>query len=161
MASPFFNRGKIILGAALAAILWVGCSFGSQEGRVKLRFITPQGVESDAFSMEVMATDAERKQGLMFRRSVPPRQGMIFLFPEAKDHSFWMKNTFIPLDMVFVGSDWRVVGVLENVPPLTLDSRSVGAPSQYVLEFAGGTMKSIGVTAGTQVRIEGTLPLIQ
>jgi hypothetical protein len=69
-----------------------------------------------------------------------------------------MKNTFISLDMIFVSSDWRVVGVLKNVPPLTEDRRSVNAPSQYVLEFAAGTAESHAIQPGTKVMVKGALP---
>jgi uncharacterized membrane protein (UPF0127 family) len=84
---------------------------------------------------------------------------MVFVFPNDEDHRFWMKNTYIPLDMVFVSEEMRVVGVLSNVPPLTDDPRSVGVPSRYVLEFAAGAMKENGIDTGARVTIEGELPV--
>ena len=69
-----------------------------------------------------------------------------------------MKNTFLSLDMVFVSRDGRVVGVLEDVPPLNEERRTVGAESLYVLEFAAGTMRKHGVTSGATVRFHGGLP---
>ena len=108
-----------------------------------------------------MATNSDRMRGLMFRKSLASNAGMIFLFQEEREHSFWMKNTLIPLDMVFVSSAWKVVGALENVLPLTEDPRTVGIPSQYVLEFSAGTIKRIGVSNGVAVEVTGQLPPIQ
>jgi uncharacterized membrane protein (UPF0127 family) len=111
--------------------------------------------------MEVAATPQMRSKGLMFRRSLESEAGMLFLFPKPGQLSFWMKNTFIPLDMVFVSSDWRVVGFVENVPPQTETSRMVSGESQYVLEFAAGTVKRIGIVEGAKVLVDGALPAIQ
>ena len=138
-----------------------GCTRRPAGDRVSLRFVDADGHPSEQFSMEVAASVPSRMRGLMYRRALGSREGMIFLFPDTRVQSFWMKNTYIPLDMVFVAPDWRVVGVLENVPPLTEDSRSVGVPSQYVLEFSGGTVRALGVKEGTLVRVEGQLPPIE
>jgi uncharacterized membrane protein (UPF0127 family) len=111
--------------------------------------------------MEVVATPELRAKGLMFRRALDSDKGMLFLFPQAGKLSFWMKNTLIPLDMVFVSSDWRVVGSVENVPPQTEEPRSVDGDSQYVLEFAAGTVKRGAIVPGSTVSIGGNLPPIQ
>ena len=108
--------------------------------------------------VEVADTPERWAQGLMFRERLGEDEGMVFLFPEPTAGGFWMKNTLIPLDMVFISEDWRVVGVIEDVPPLSEVSRTVGTPSRYVLEFAAGTMKSVGIGAGDRVTIEGNLP---
>jgi uncharacterized membrane protein (UPF0127 family) len=108
--------------------------------------------------MEVVASPESRAKGLMFRRTIGAEEGMLFLFPREQEHSFWMKNTVIPLDMVFVSHDWKVVGVIENVPPLTEDLQTVGKPSQYVLEFAAGTAKKVGISTGSTVSVRGQLP---
>lgn len=136
----------------------VACSQPQSGDRASLWFVTPDGVASPHFSMEVANTEPQRRRGLMYRKSLGEREGMIFVFPDEVEHSFWMKNTYIPLDMVFVGSDWRIAGVIENVPPLNEESRSVQKPSQYVLEFPAGTMKTLGITAGASVKVEGDLP---
>lgn len=83
---------------------------------------------------------------------------MLFLFPQSQRLTFWMKNTLIPLDMVFVGSDWTVIGVVENVPPQTEAPRYIDGNSQYVLEFNAGTAKRVGIVPGTVVRVSGDLP---
>jgi uncharacterized membrane protein (UPF0127 family) len=94
----------------------------------------------------------------MFRRELPEDRGMVFVFPEQQIQSFWMKNTLIPLDMVFVSQDGTVVGVVENAAPLTEEPRSVGIPSLYVLEFAAGAAKKFGISSGSKVKFLGELP---
>jgi uncharacterized membrane protein (UPF0127 family) len=87
-----------------------------------------------------------------------PNEGMLFIFPEASVHSFYMKNTYLPLDMIFLDESMRIVGILHNVPVLNEVSRSIGKPSQYVLELNAGVAKQIGLTEGAVLRVSGTLP---
>jgi len=148
------------LGAALIIAL-TACSRNAPADEVDLIFKKPSGEKTEVFRMEVVATNSDRMRGLMFRKSLAANAGMIFLFQEEREHSFWMKNTLIPLDMVFVSSAWKVVGALENVTPLTEDQRTVGIPSQYVLEFSAGTIKRLGVSNGAAVEVTGQLPPIQ
>jgi uncharacterized membrane protein (UPF0127 family) len=105
-------------------------------------------------AVELARSDAERARGLMDRTSLPAEGGMLFLFPESDDHTFWMKNTFIPLDMVFVGEDGRIVGIVESATPHSTQLRSVGKPSRYVLEVNGGWTRAKGVRPGDLVRFE-------
>jgi uncharacterized membrane protein (UPF0127 family) len=151
---------RLLAVGTLLAILSssAACSQQPEPGRVLLWFVSPQGVESPKFSMEVASTEPQRRKGLMYRQTIGAREGMIFLFPESGTRSFWMKNTYIPLDMVFVSPEWKVAGLLGNVPPLAEDSRSIGKPSQYVLEFAAGTMVELGVGPEWSVKTEGALP---
>ena len=110
---------------------FMGCK-ASKHPLVTLSFVTANG-PSPSFTMEVVANDADRSRGVMFRRELAQNEGMRFIFPGEVIRSFWMKNTLIPLDMVFVSSDRKVLGMLENVPPLTEEPRTVGKPSMYVL----------------------------
>jgi uncharacterized membrane protein (UPF0127 family) len=153
-------RSLAYLSRALCVFL-VACRPASGLPTVNLTFTSPTGEKTQSFLMEVAATQESRTRGLMFRRSLDSDKGMLFLFPKPGRLSFWMKNTFIPLDMVFVSSDWRVVGSLENVPPQTETPRMVEADSQYVLEFAAGTVKRLGVLAGARVDVEGELPAVR
>lgn len=104
---------------------------------------------------EVAATMAERQRGLMFRREMADDAGMIFLFEGPQPLSFWMHNTFIPLDMIFIRSDMTILGIVENAEPQTDDPRRVPGLSQYVLEVNGGYTHKHGVRAGQKVRFEG------
>jgi uncharacterized membrane protein (UPF0127 family) len=105
--------------------------------------------------LEVANTPADRERGLMYRRSLPENGGMLFIFPEETDLSFWMKNTLIPLDMLFIARDGRIVGIHPDAVPLSLAPISVGAPSAYVLEVNGGWAARHGVRAGDQVELHG------
>ncbi|HUB08485.1 MAG TPA: DUF192 domain-containing protein [Myxococcales bacterium] len=113
---------------------------------------------STPLTVEVAADDHSREVGLMFRRQVPSGSGMLFAFPASSVHSFWMKNTLVPLDMIFVGADLRIAGIVENAAPLTLISRRVAAPSQYVLEVAGGTAFAHGWQTGDRLELHGIPP---
>lgn len=109
--------------------------------------------------VEVAATDRQRQMGLMFREHLGENEGMFFVFESERRNSFWMRNTLIPLDMIFISADFVVVGVVENAEPLTDDPRGVPALSQYVLEVNAGYAKKHGVGPGTKVRFtppEGT-----
>jgi hypothetical protein len=105
--------------------------------------------------VEVAATPEARTRGLMWRKELPAGKGMLFIFPRDKVQGFWMQNTLISLDMLFIDSKGRVVGIIERAEPLTRTTRTVGIPSQYVLEVPGGWTQSVGVTRGSTVEFEG------
>lgn len=107
-----------------------------------------------SFQVEIAATPEKREVGLMYRRELPPNHGMLFLFPSEKINSFWMKNTPIPLDMIFISRDRRIVGIVHETVPFSLDGRSVSVPSQYVLEINGGLSRRYGFKAGDAVRFD-------
>jgi hypothetical protein len=104
--------------------------------------------------VEVARTPRQTSRGLMYREHLPPDHGMLFLFDQEKVQSFWMKNTLIPLDMIFVTSQMVVAGVVENAEPQTEDSRSIGKPSKFVVEVNGGFARAHGIGEGTPVRFE-------
>jgi uncharacterized membrane protein (UPF0127 family) len=104
--------------------------------------------------VELARNADEQRKGLMGRRSLPENGGMLFLFGATSVQSFWMKNTLIPLDMLFISDDGLVVGIVANAEPLTLTERTVGKPSRYVLEVNGGWCAAHGVRAGDRVRFE-------
>lgn len=116
----------------------------------KLSIITTSGQTFD-FSVELALDDQEHAKGLMFREFMPEDQGMLFVFPRDKIHTFWMKNTLIPLDMLFISSSGEVVGIVHDAAPMSLNSRSVGKPSRYVLELNGGICKKLGIDTGSQI----------
>jgi len=105
-------------------------------------------------NVEVVATQPKIQKGLMFRQHLPLDAGMLFLMGRENVWDFWMRNTLIPLDMLFIGRDMKVVGIVENAEPLTEELRTVGKPSFYVLEVNAGWAKQNGVGAGAQVRFD-------
>jgi len=90
----------------------------------------------------------------MYRKDLAADRGMIFIFARESPQSFWMKNTPIPLDMLFISADKKVVGIVEQAAPFTLDPRGVATPSQFVLEINGGLSKRYQIRAGDSVRFE-------
>jgi hypothetical protein len=102
----------------------------------------------------VVATEAKIERGLMYREHLPPDAGMLFMMGREYDWAFYMRNTLIPLDMLFIGKDLTVAGVVVNAEPRTETLRRVGKPSLYVLEVNGGWAAAHGVTAGAKVRFE-------
>lgn len=105
--------------------------------------------------VEVVSTDEDRQRGLMFRQKLDVDAGMLFVWDKPQHLTFWMKNTYIPLDMVFIGADRRIVGVVENAEPMTETSRSVPGDSQYVLEINGGQAARLGLRPGQAVDFVG------
>jgi len=105
-------------------------------------------------TVELARTDEERARGMMHRRELGPEAGMLFLFSECEQRAFWMKNTLLSLDMLFIDDGGRVVGLIERAEPLTTSPRDPGVPSRYVLEVNGGWAARHGVRPGDLVRFE-------
>ena len=113
------------------------------------------GGRSVPFRVELARTAAEREQGLMYREQLAADAGMLFIFERPSPLTFWMKNTFIALDMIFIGADRRIVGIVENAEPRTLTARRVDGLAVYVLEINGGLSAKLGIQAGAQVDFSG------
>ena len=122
----------------------------------KVYLSTPQG--ELAVSVEIVATEAKIERGLMYREHLPPDDGMLFLMREDRIWSFWMRNTLIPLDIIFITKDMTIAGIAENAEPRTETLREVDKPSLYVLEVNGGYCAAHKITAGAKVRFEGVPP---
>lgn len=154
--------------AFLASLLLaLGCGSTSSE----VEYIPERGTERSApdraevvfehasgevvVDVEVAANDRDRGRGLMYRRYLAPSSGMLFVFDEPERQEFWMVNTFIPLDVFFIGETHEVVGVVENTRPLSRDDVAVDAPSKYVLEVRAGFARSHGLGQGARVRFVG------
>ena len=106
-------------------------------------------------NVEVVRSERDIRRGLMYRTHLPQGSGMLFLFKKEKFQSFWMKNTLISLDMIFIRGKMTVAGVVANTKPRTKMNNSVPAPSQFVLEMNAGWAKANRVAKGTTVRFEG------
>ena len=109
--------------------------------------------EDDAtmFTVEIADTDATRARGLMFRQRLPEDRGMLFDFGKPRPASMWMKNTYIPLDMLFIRPDGTIAYIAENTTPQSLDIIGVREPVLAVLELAGGVTRKLGIRAGDMV----------
>lgn len=109
------------------------------------------------YYLELAQTLDEQKRGLMDRRHMAPDFGMLFVYETAKPQSFWMKNTLIPLDMIFIGADGRIDSIIENAEPRSLTPRSSKGAAQYVLELIGGESARAGIQRGDQVEFANIL----
>lgn len=115
----------------------------------KLAIVTASGTHE--FSVEVMRTPAELEKGLMYRRFMPEDRGMLFDFKTERPVMMWMKNTYLPLDMVFIAKSGKVVGLAENAEPMSERIIPSGAPAYGVLEVNAGTAAKIGLKVGDEV----------
>jgi uncharacterized membrane protein (UPF0127 family) len=109
------------------------------------------------FEVEIAADDAARTRGLMFRDNMAADHGMLFVFDDEQPRAFWMKNTYIPLDMLFFDKDYRLVSVQQRVPPCRRDPCSSYAstgPARYVLELNSGLAEKLGVKAGDRLTVK-------
>jgi uncharacterized membrane protein (UPF0127 family) len=119
----------------------------------KVHLQAPQG--DVAVEVEIVSTQAQIERGLMYREHLPPDQGMLFLMPEEKEWSFWMRNTLIPLDMLFIAGDMTIAGIVESAEPRTETLRTVGKSSRFVLEVNGGFCAAHKIAAGMKAQFEG------
>ncbi|MDH4049819.1 MAG: DUF192 domain-containing protein [Gammaproteobacteria bacterium] len=146
------------IGIFLALLLQAGHGLLAQEYQVAdLAEAFSQGVivieanrhACHRFDVFIAETNAQKQRGLMFVRKLPPQTGMLFIYRDANIHSMWMKNTYIPLDMLFIRGDGRVSSVARNTEPLSL--RSVGStePVNFVLELNAGETERLFIDAGS------------
>jgi uncharacterized protein len=114
-----------------------------------LEIVSKSGVHS--FAVEMAVSPEQQMRGLMFRRQLPEGQGMLFDFGQEQPTSFWMKNTYISLDMIFIRGDGKILRVAENTVPLSEALVPSGGPVRAVLEVIAGTAKKFGIVPGDQV----------
>jgi uncharacterized protein len=140
------------LWGALALALFLVAGFGAQGragGLQPLQIVTASGTHE--FQVEIADDDATRERGLMNRRYMAPDRGMLFEFDREAPVSFWMKNTYIPLDMIFISPAGVVTNVVANAEPLSERIIPSGPPCAAVLELNGGAAAAIGLKVGDKV----------
>ncbi|QCN94251.1 DUF192 domain-containing protein [Azospirillum argentinense] len=103
------------------------------------------------FDVELAETPAQQAQGLMFREKMAADAGMLFIYDRPQPASFWMKNTLIPLDMIFIGADGRIVNIHANAVPQSLDAVNSAGPVKGILEINGGMSARLGIRPGDRV----------
>jgi uncharacterized protein len=133
-----------------------GCDAGksmatSEAGLDQILLCIRSGQKSRSFTVEMARTGQQQSQGLMFRTALADDRGMLFPFPDERMASFWMRNTLIPLDIVFIAGDGRIVNIVANATPYSLDHRESLAPVGAVLELRGGLTAQLGIKAGDKV----------
>ena len=125
--------------------------------RSKLRVVTKSGKHE--FIVEIAVTDRQHSQGLMFRQSLAKNAGMLFDYKVPTSITMWMKNTYIPLDMIFIGNDGRVINVVQRAIPFSENVISSVGKARGVLEVNGGTASRLGIMPGDKIlhRIFGNM----
>jgi uncharacterized membrane protein (UPF0127 family) len=134
----------LVAGAALGAV-----TPSRAAGEATLEIASKNGAHS--FVVELATNDEERSRGLMFRKELPEGRGMLFDFVNDQPVAFWMHNTYIPLDMIFIRSDGSIVRIAENTEPLSDRLVPSGGPVRAVLEVIGGTARKLGIAPGDHV----------
>jgi uncharacterized membrane protein (UPF0127 family) len=114
-----------------------------------LEIASKSGVHT--FAVEMVDNDADRAKGLMYRKELPEGRGMLFDFHREQEVSFWMQNTYIPLDMLFIRADGQILRIAENTEPLSTKMVPSGGPVLAVLEVIGGTARKLGIAPGDRV----------
>lgn len=131
------------------------------KGQPEIKPLEPLQVRTDkgvsSFMVEIADSDVEREYGLMCRRALAADRGMLFLFARPAPQMFWMRNTLIPLDIVYIGENGRVVSISRNVQPLDESGAPSSGPAKFVLELAAGRAAQIGLLPGDRV-IHRALP---
>ncbi|HCU23814.1 MAG TPA: DUF192 domain-containing protein [Deltaproteobacteria bacterium] len=135
------------------ALLVSAC--GSQN-LTPVKIYGPEGRLKAEFEVELALTPAQRSQGLMFRKELGSERGMLFVFPENTQSPFWMKNTLIELDMVFIDADKKIVSIVHRAAPQTTTPRSSESPYRYCLEVEGGRVEELGLEIGDTVEFNST-----
>jgi uncharacterized protein len=150
----------------MVAAVGAGCSGGDGDPvptgsdatpLTKITFVNKDGEEIDLF-VEVVDTPEERGRGLMFRQSMPENQGMLFVFEQEGQYSFYMRDTPLPLSIAFIEGEGDIIEI-EDMQPLTEDLHSPDEPYLYAVEVNQGWFARNGITAGAGVRIARTTPV--
>ncbi len=136
-------------------VLVVGCALpaartpASAAAQDTIEIVTSSGVH--AFAVELATTETERARGLMFRKSLPEGHGMLFDFQTEQQVQFWMRNTYVPLDMIFIRGDGRVLNIAQNATPLSDALIPSAGPVRGVLEVIAGTARKYHIAPGDRV----------
>jgi uncharacterized protein len=141
-------QARLWIAAVIAFCAFSG--FSAQAANFEtLEIATKSGVQ--VFSVEIATTEEEKTTGLMYRKELADGKGMLFDFSPEQQVSMWMKNTYIPLDMIFIRPDGRILRIAENTEPLSTKIIASGGLAKGVLEVIGGTAKKYGIAPGDRV----------
>lgn len=155
MEAPIF-----MLRTSLFLMLFLGFGLGAMAAPAedpnpvgpREALVVVSGKGSHGFEVEVVRREADRNRGLMFRESMADGHGMLFDYDPPQDVSFWMKNTYIPLDIIFIDAKGRIIRIAENTVPFDLTPVPSGGVARGVLEINGGLSRKLGIRAGDRVR---------
>jgi uncharacterized protein len=138
-----------VLAVGLALVAAAPAAGQSAGGLQTVEIVSRTGVH--VFTVEIADNDEERARGLMFRKELPAGRGMLFEFKPEQEVAFWMKNTIIPLDMIFIRGDGTIRRIVAQTTPLSLEQIPSEGPVRAVLEVAAGTTEKLGIAPGDKV----------
>jgi uncharacterized protein len=142
------RRNAIAAATIVICLCFAGATLRAAEMQ-PLEIVTANG--GHKFSIELATSPEEQAKGLMFRRELPDMQGMLFDFTTEQEVAFWMENTFISLDLIFINADGRIRRIAENAEPMSKATIPSGGPVRAVLEVIGGTTRKLGIKEGDRV----------
>ena len=140
-----------MLPLCLVVVFLLGSGCAQSAPLVPCTITTAQGTHT--FQVELARTPEEQERGLMFRRALPQDQGMLFLYTAPQQLTFWMKNTYLPLDLLFIDTGGRIVFIKERATPLSEAHITAPVPAVAVLEINAGLVRQYGISLGDTVRI--------
>ena len=139
----------------LRRLLWIVLTLSVSVGAAAAEpLVIHAGGSAYKFEVEVVSSPADRERGLMFRKSLGANAGMLFLYPDEGPVAFWMKNTLIPLDMLFLKADGSIAHIAHNAVPLDETPIESGGPVKAVLEVNGGTAAALGIKEGDRIETQ-------
>ena len=145
------TKNKFIIVLLVIIILLIIILIYSNSNKNKICF------DKNCFNVEIASTQEELSKGLMFRKSLDEDSGMLFIFPEENFHSFWMKNTLISLDIIWINSDNEIVFIKNNTQPCKEENCEIFTPDEkalYVLEINSGVAEEIGLKIGNKINFK-------
>lgn len=160
--SRFIARtGRALATVALLEMLFLASPAAGQDldeafARDAIVVVSSAG-ECYHFDVWLAVTRDQQRRGLMYVRDLPPFAGMLFIYPESEQHSMWMKNTFIPLDILFIGEDGGVSSIARRTEPLSLRSIASVEPVRYVLELNAGVTETLGIDEESRILLPAEL----
>jgi uncharacterized membrane protein (UPF0127 family) len=143
------RRASELLIAVCAALAIMAYTPARAAGEATIEIISKTGVH--VFTVELATNNAERSRGLMFRKKLPDGHGMLFDFEQDQPVAFWMRNTYVSLDMIFIAGDGRILRIAENTKPLSDRLIPSGGLVRAVLEVVAGTARKNGIAPGDRV----------
>jgi len=144
------RRARTWISIATAGLLYVLTGLDGRAASIQpLEIVTKSGVQ--VFSVEMATTEEEKTTGLMYRKELADGKGMLFDFSPEQEVSMWMKNTYIPLDMIFIRADGRILRIAENTEPLSTKIIPSRGLAKGVLEVIAGTAQKYGIAPGDRV----------
>ncbi len=149
---------RIAAASLLAASLALGLSSAACRGSSGPTVTIETDGGGVSIRVRLAATPATRQRGLMFESNLPEGTGMLFLFPNEQQRSFWMKNTPLPLDIIYIGADRRIVSIAESTMPYSEKTIASDGPSMYVLEVPGGYCAKKDIKTGQHIQLPYPLP---